>query len=50
MNTDQLLNELAQRLLSGEITPEEHVEEYNKLIAAEARSYLDSGWHPHENI
>lgn len=50
MNTDQLLAELGEKLLSGEITPEEHVEEYNRLITAEANSFLDAGWHPHENI
>ena len=50
MNTEKKLSELGRKLLLGEITPEQHVEEYNKLIAAESAKRSNGGWQPHENI
>ena len=41
MNSENAFKQLGQKLINGEITPEEHVKEYNKY---------DSQWRPHEHI
>lgn len=35
MSLEKRIEILGQKLLNGEITPEQHVEEYNRLIALE---------------
>lgn len=49
MNIDREIELLAEKLLHNEITPEEHVKEYNRLIKLECE-YNHEGWRPHENI
>ena len=49
MNIDREIELLAEKLLHNEITPEEHVKEYNRLIKIECE-YNNEGWRPHENI
>ena len=45
----ECIKKLGQKLMNGEITPEEHVKEYNKLLRELAEKY-DSQWRPHEHI
>ena len=49
MNSENAFKKLGQKLMNGEITPEEHVKEYNKLLRELAEKY-DSQWSPHEHI
>lgn len=49
MNSENAFKKLGQKLMNGEITPEEHVKEYNKLLREMAEKY-DSQWRPHEHI
>lgn len=49
MNSENAFKKLGQKLMNGEITPEEHVKEYNKLLRELAEKY-DSQWRPHEHI
>ena len=44
-----LYKQLGQKLMNGEITPEEHVKEYNRLLKEMSEKY-DSQWRPHEHI
>lgn len=46
---DKKIDRLAQKLFNGEITPEEHVKQYNQLIQEE-NAREDHGWQPHEHI
>lgn len=49
MSLDKEYEILAEKLLNDEITLEEHLEQYNRLIASECKD--DSlGWRPHEHI
>ena len=32
MNSENAFKQLGQKLMNGEITPEEHVKEYNRLL------------------
>lgn len=41
--------ELARQLLDNEITPEQHVEQYNELLAEETAKYQEPP-QPHEHI
>ena len=43
MNSENAFKKLGQKLMNGEITPEEHVKEYNKLLREMAEKY-DSQW------
>ena len=49
MNSENAFKQLGQKLMNGEITPEEHVKEYNKLLREMSERY-DSQWRPHEHI
>ena len=39
MNSENAFKKLGQKLMNGEITPEEHVKEYNKLLRELAEKY-----------
>ena len=43
MNSENAFKKLGQKLMNGEITPEEHVKEYNKLLREMAEKYVDRG-------
>ena len=45
----EAFKQLGQKLMNGEITPEEHVKEYNRLLKEMSEKY-DSQWRPHEHI
>lgn len=47
MNSENAFKQLGQKLMNGEITPEEHVKEYNRLLKEMSEKY-DSQWRPHE--
>ena len=49
MNSENAFKQLGQKLMNGEITPEEHVKEYNRLLKEMSEKY-DSQWRPHEHI
>ena len=40
MNSENAFKKLGQKLMNGEITPEEHVKEYNKLFREGFKSQL----------
>ena len=42
MNSENAFKQLGQKLMNGEITPEEHVKEMSEKY--------DSQWRPHEHI
>lgn len=46
---DKKIEKLAKQLLNDEITLEEHVRQYNKLIQEESDKDIE-GWQPHERI
>ena len=37
MNSENAFKQLGQKLINGEITPEEHVKEYNRLLKRDVR-------------
>ena len=45
MNSENAFKQLGQKLMNGEITPEEHVKEYNRLLKEMSEKY-DSQWRP----
>ncbi len=49
MNSENAFKQLGQKLMNGEITPEEHVKEYNRLLKEMSEKH-DSQWRPHEHI
>ena len=61
MNSENAFKKLGQKLMNGEITPEEHVKEYNTLVSTtysnafeisvdQMAEKYDSQWRPHEHI
>ena len=49
MNYEKEFELLAEKLLHDEISVEEHVEAYNRLIEKQSRDE-GLGWRPHEHI
>ena len=48
MNYENAFKQLGQKLMNGEITPEEHVKEYNRHLKEMSEKY-DYQRHPHEH-
>lgn len=50
MNFEREYEILAEKFLNDEISLEEHVEEYNRLVETESCQVDYIGWRPHEHI